>query len=147
MTLCSWVSVASYCFQPGTSRPVGRQHQPDLFESWLSNEELRSCISRLAFEVRIQTAVYTFTLSFPSLMCIDAILAMLSLVFYDVVCLLHFSSEIPTVSQKKPGIVIHPNQLAKDRFIQIQIFPNPKVSWVPSGDAKITARGGVFLFS
>lgn len=31
--------------------PVGRQHQPDLFESWLSNEELRSCISRLAFEV------------------------------------------------------------------------------------------------
>ena len=31
-------------------RPVGRQHQPDLFESWLSNEELRSCISRLAFE-------------------------------------------------------------------------------------------------
>ena len=49
--------------------------------------------------------------------------------------------------QKKPGIVIHPNQLAKDRFIQIQIFPNPKVSWVPSGDAKITARGGIFLFS
>lgn len=31
--------------------PVGRQHQSDLFESWLPNEELRSCISRLAFEV------------------------------------------------------------------------------------------------
>lgn len=31
--------------------PVGRQHQNELFESWLPNEELRSCISRLAFEV------------------------------------------------------------------------------------------------
>ena len=30
---------------------VGRQHQNELFESWLPNEELRSCISRLAFEV------------------------------------------------------------------------------------------------
>ncbi|CAJ1420579.1 unnamed protein product [Effrenium voratum] len=31
--------------------PVGRQHQPDLFESWLPSNELRSCISRCAFEV------------------------------------------------------------------------------------------------
>eukprot|EP00931_Biecheleriopsis_adriatica_P032141 TRINITY_DN18784_c0_g1_i1.p1 TRINITY_DN18784_c0_g1~~TRINITY_DN18784_c0_g1_i1.p1 ORF type:complete len:678 (+),score=133.79 TRINITY_DN18784_c0_g1_i1:54-2087(+) len=31
--------------------PVGRQHQQELFEAWLPNLELRSCISRLAFEV------------------------------------------------------------------------------------------------
>jgi len=30
---------------------VGRQYQPDLFESWLQNADLRSCISRLSFEV------------------------------------------------------------------------------------------------
>ncbi|CAE7394372.1 unnamed protein product [Symbiodinium natans] len=31
--------------------PVGRQYQQDLFESWLQNPELCSCISRLSFEV------------------------------------------------------------------------------------------------
>eukprot|EP00930_Biecheleria_cincta_P065675 TRINITY_DN5152_c0_g3_i1.p1 TRINITY_DN5152_c0_g3~~TRINITY_DN5152_c0_g3_i1.p1 ORF type:complete len:691 (+),score=109.48 TRINITY_DN5152_c0_g3_i1:44-2116(+) len=31
--------------------PVGRQHQQDLFESWLAKPELRSCISRVAFEI------------------------------------------------------------------------------------------------
>jgi len=30
---------------------VGRQHQQELFEAWLPKNELRSCISRLAFEV------------------------------------------------------------------------------------------------
>ncbi|CAE7779935.1 unnamed protein product [Symbiodinium microadriaticum] len=31
--------------------PVGRQYQPDLFQSWLQNPELNSCVSRLSFEV------------------------------------------------------------------------------------------------
>lgn len=34
-----------------TSVSVGRNHQPDLFEAWLSNERLRNCISRTAFEI------------------------------------------------------------------------------------------------
>eukprot|EP00933_Yihiella_yeosuensis_P069872 TRINITY_DN7694_c0_g1_i1.p1 TRINITY_DN7694_c0_g1~~TRINITY_DN7694_c0_g1_i1.p1 ORF type:complete len:599 (-),score=117.75 TRINITY_DN7694_c0_g1_i1:164-1888(-) len=32
--------------------PVGRQHHQELFEVWLPDQELRSCISRTAFEIR-----------------------------------------------------------------------------------------------
>mmetsp|Transcript_26914 Transcript_26914/g.68395 ORF Transcript_26914/g.68395 Transcript_26914/m.68395 type:complete len:815 (+) Transcript_26914:3-2447(+) len=31
--------------------PVGRQHQPEFFETWIPDENLRGCISRTAFEV------------------------------------------------------------------------------------------------
>ncbi len=61
---------------------------------------------------------------------IDAIwwnmMLMLSLVFYDVLCRLHFSSQIPTISTKT-GRVIHPNQLAKDRSIQIRTCSGSRV--------------------
>ena len=84
----------------------------------------------LGFWGQGSNSCFTFTLSFPSLMCIDAIvyyciyyIAMLSLVYSGVFwCYMPSTLFFRNTNRfpKKNGIVIHLNQLAKE-FIFIQI--------------------------